>query len=103
MNKAQIELHKALQYLDRGRWESGESSLNKALEAANDLEDSVTFIRAAVCYGDWLMGIREHAKAERWLRAALEKFASSHHSDTDVLVEEIRRAQELLEHRSDKA
>ncbi|WP_088829980.1 hypothetical protein [Paenibacillus tyrfis] len=95
MNKAQIELQKALKYLDFGRLEQGEQCLMQAIEAADSAGDSTTYIRAAVCYGDLLWQTEKYEAAQSWLQLVLDRYVSLQ-LDTDVLNLEVSRAQTLL-------
>ncbi|MEF3305974.1 hypothetical protein [Paenibacillus sp. GYB003] len=96
MDKARIELRKALQYLDFGRPEQGELCLKRVIEYAESEGDGVTYIRAAVCYGDLLWEAERFGAAESWLRLALDRFDALQ-PDTDVLDMEVSRARTLLE------
>ncbi len=99
IQQANTEFLKALRYLDYGKVPQGEACLKQATHLANLLNDHITFIRAAICYGELLWHAEKYDASDLWLQLALDRWTVVQQDINDLLDVDVQRARSLLNHR----
>lgn len=98
LQQANTEFLKALRYLDYGKVKQGEACLKQATHLANLLNDHITFIRAAICYGELLWHAEKYDASDHWLQLALDRLTAGQQDINDLLDVDVQRARSLLNH-----
>jgi tetratricopeptide (TPR) repeat protein len=88
---ANIQLQKALLYLDRGLLEKGEDLLRSSIRSAYNEGDEIAEVQACCALGDLLCELGQWVEAKQLLERVV-----SVQRDDDVLEMEVLRARELL-------
>lgn len=96
LQQANTEFLKALRYLDYGKVKQGEACLKQATHLANLLNDHITFIRAAICYGE--LPAEKYDASDHWLQLALVRLTAGQQDINDLLDVDVQRARSLLNH-----
>ena len=97
IQQANTEFLKALRYLDYGK--QAEECLKQAIHLADLVNDHITFIRAAICYGEMLWHAEKYDASDHWLQLALDRLSALQLDMGDLLNVEVERAQSLLKNR----
>lgn len=99
IQQANTEFLKALRYLDYGKVTQGEQCLKQATHFANLVDDHLTFIRAAICYGELLWHAEKYDASNHWLQLALDRLPTVQQDINGLLDVDVQRARSLLNHR----
>ncbi|WP_016992481.1 MULTISPECIES: hypothetical protein [Lysinibacillus] len=99
IQQANTEFLKALRYLDYGKVSQAEECLKQAIHLAKLVNDHITFIRAAICYGEMLWHAEKYDASDHWLQLALDRSTALQLEMGDLLNVEVGRAQSLLKNR----